>query len=96
MELVTVFTRAEGDGTITDRFKIGANVRDVTAEEIGLNNFELNVGDIRVTTGISSLSKQIVPGNWVRLFDGTEYKVQDIANDRIKGKIHLFADGPRS
>ena len=92
MELVTVFTKDSGGNPEPDKFKMGANVRGVTSEEIALNSFAVKVGDFRVDIGISSLTKQIVPGWWVRRFDDNEYKVQTIDESEY-GRRGLFVSG---
>ena len=92
MELVTILELDDSDSTFTERFKVGANVRGVTSEEIALNGFSVTVGDIRVETGLSTLSAQIEPNNYVRRSNGTEYKIQSI-DDSVRGRRGLFASG---
>ena len=94
MELVTVFEKDDGSGEESDRFKIGANVRHANSEEIALNNFAVKTGDIRVSTGLSSLSSTIDSSNWLRLFTGEEYKIQ-LIDDSERGKRRIFARGVR-
>ena len=89
MELVTVFTRTDVD---TERFKVGANVRAADSDDIALNGFAVQVGDIRVSTGVSALSKTINTREWIRRFTGEEYQIQTI-DDSVRGRRVLFARG---
>lgn len=92
MELVTVFVIDAGSEVKSDRFKIGANVRPANSEEIALNNFAVKTGDIRVSTGVSSLSSTIQSSDRLRLFTGEEFKIQ-LIDDSERGKRNIFARG---
>ena len=86
MQLVTIFD-TEGD-----RFKVGANVHPADSEDIVINNFKVQVGDVRIETGVSTLSKSIDTGDYVRLLDRRELQIQTI-DDSKRGKRRIFARG---